>query len=126
MSYHEPETAFAAGQAAGIFTDPAKEAFAANYPEVAHKLQHQFHEHPLLTLESLAHEAGMSRTAFANRFRAVMQRTPGKYLASVRLAMAQRAVEQGKGLKQAARAAGYASTSALSRALSRLASSRGA
>ena len=54
MSYHEPETAFAAGQAAGIFTDPAKEAFAANYPEVAHKLQHQFHEHPLLTLESLA------------------------------------------------------------------------
>lgn len=71
------------------------------------------------TLEHLAHEAGMSRTAFATTFRQVMQKTPGRYLAAVRLAMAQRAVDQGKGLKQAARVSGYRNVSALSRALSR-------
>lgn len=70
-------------------------------------------------LESLALEAGMSRTAFASKFRGVMKRTPGKYLAAIRLAMAQRAVDLGKGLKEAARVAGYANTSALSRALAR-------
>lgn len=70
-------------------------------------------------LERLAYEAGMSRTAFASTFREVMKRTPGKYLAAIRLAIAQRAVDLGKGLKEAARTAGYANTSALSRALSR-------
>ena len=70
-------------------------------------------------LERLAQEAGMSRTAFAATFRAVMKRTPGKYLAAIRLATAQRAVDLGKGLKEAARKAGYANTSALSRALSK-------
>lgn len=71
------------------------------------------------TLETLAAEAGMSRTAFANTFREVMRQTPGKYLAAVRLAIARRAVQAGKGLKSAARDAGYANTSALSRALAR-------
>lgn len=71
------------------------------------------------SLERLAEEAGMSRTAFASNFRHVMKRTPGKYLAAIRLAMAQRAVELGKGLKEAARTAGYGNASALSRALSR-------
>lgn len=87
-------------------------------PRIARALV-AMHERPQApwSLESLAHESGMSRTAFATRFRAVMQRTPGKYLASIRLAMARRAVDQGKGLKQAARESGYANTSALSRAL---------
>ncbi|MDM7950667.1 cupin domain-containing protein [Hydrogenophaga sp.] len=70
-------------------------------------------------LELLAHEAGMSRTAFANRFHETMRRPPGKYLAAVRLAIAQRAVDLGKGLKEAARLAGYENSSALSRALSK-------
>jgi AraC-like DNA-binding protein len=70
-------------------------------------------------LESLALQAGMSRTAFAARFREVMQKTPGKYLGAIRIAMAQRAVDLGKGLKEAARIAGYTNTSALSRALSK-------
>jgi len=74
------------------------------------------------TLESLAEEAGMSRTAFANTFRAVMRQTPGKYLSAIRLAIARRAVQSGKGLKVAAREAGYTNSSALSRALSRAAS----
>lgn len=72
------------------------------------------------TLENLAEEAGMSRTAFANTFRQIMNQPPGKYLAKIRLAIARRAVESGKGLKIAARDAGYASPSALSRALSRI------
>ncbi|MFZ2268049.1 MAG: AraC family transcriptional regulator [Azonexus sp.] len=71
------------------------------------------------TLETLAEEAGMSRTAFANTFRQVMRQTPGKYLSAIRLAIARRAVQAGKGLKMAARDAGYINASALSRALSR-------
>lgn len=70
------------------------------------------------TLEALADVAGMSRTAFANTFRQVMLATPGKYRTAIRLAIAQRAVQAGKGLKTAAREAGYTNPSALSRALS--------
>jgi AraC-like DNA-binding protein len=80
-----------------------------------------FHQDPDLdwSLDRLAQEAGMSRTAFASKFRQVMGATPGAYMRSIRLAMAQNAVEMGKGLKAAARLAGYANASALSRALSK-------
>lgn len=71
------------------------------------------------SLESLAHTAGMSRTAFATRFRTLMNQTPGKYLSCLRLNMARRAVRLGHGLKRAAHEAGYANASALSRALAR-------
>lgn len=71
------------------------------------------------TLESLAAEAGMSRTAFANTFRDTMRQPPGKYLSQLRLAIAQQAVRSGRGLKRAAQASGYTNPSALSRALSR-------
>lgn len=70
-------------------------------------------------LESLAAEAGMSRTSFANTFREVMHQTPGKYLGKLRLAIAVQAVQSGHGLKSAANKSGYMSSSALSRALSR-------
>jgi len=73
------------------------------------------------TLETLAEEAGMSRTSFAQTFREVVQETPGKYLSAIRLAIARRAVQAGKGLKAAARDAGYTNAAALSRALSRTA-----
>lgn len=71
------------------------------------------------TLERMAAEAGMSRTAFANAFRNLMNQTPGKYLGALRLAIARTAVESGRGLKRAAQESGYANSSALSRALSR-------
>ncbi|WP_210544659.1 AraC family transcriptional regulator [Rhodoferax sp. PAMC 29310] len=71
------------------------------------------------TLETLAHTAGMSRTAFATRFRELMNQPPGRYLGVLRLSIASRAVRAGLGLKRAARESGYASVSALSRALSR-------
>ena len=79
------------------------------------------HQRPAFAwgLELLAQEAGMSRTAFATKFRETMQRPPGKYLAAIRLALAQRAVDLGKGLKEAARIAGYENSSALSRALTK-------
>ena len=71
------------------------------------------------TLERLADTAGMSRTLFATTFHRLMCQPPGKYLAGLRLAIAQRAVAAGKGLKGAAREAGYASPASLSRALAR-------
>lgn len=79
------------------------------------------HEQPHTAwgLESLAERAGMSRTAFATRFKDAMGTPPGKYLAQLRLLIAQRAVQSGKGLKGAARASGYKDVSALSRALGR-------
>jgi AraC-like DNA-binding protein len=70
-------------------------------------------------LEALAALAGMSRTAFATRFKEAMSISPGKYLASLRLLVAQAAVDCGKGLKGAARESGYRDVSALSRALGR-------
>lgn len=75
--------------------------------------------HTAWVLESLAERAGMSRTAFATRFKDSMGTSPGKYLTQLRLLIAQRAVQSGQGLKSAARASGYKDVSALSRALGR-------
>lgn len=71
------------------------------------------------TLETLWAEAGMSRTSFANTFRKVMSQTPGNYLSKLRLAIAQRVIQSGFGLKRAAAESGYLNLSALSRALAR-------
>ncbi|WP_296491612.1 AraC family transcriptional regulator [Rhodoferax sp.] len=79
------------------------------------------HAHPQLgwSLETLAEHAGMSRTLFATHFKSTMGTSPGKYLTQVRLLVAQRAVQSGKGLKGAASQSGYKDVSALSRALGR-------
>lgn len=77
------------------------------------------HPHQRWTLEGLAYHAGMSRTAFATQFKTALGTPPGKYLGHLRLLIAQRAVQSGKGLKGAAQAAGYQNASALSRALGR-------
>jgi AraC-like DNA-binding protein len=71
------------------------------------------------TLTTLAQAAGMSRTSFANHFKAVMRVPPGKYLENLRLAMAHRMVATGMGLKRVARETGYAGPSTLSRAMHR-------
>ena len=70
------------------------------------------------TLERLADTAGMSRTAFATRFRAVMDQTPGDYLYRLRMALARDGLQRGQSLKQIASSVGYTPTS-LSRALAR-------
>ncbi len=89
-------------------------------PRIARALV-AMHQRPAFAwdLSLLAQEAGMSRTAFATKFHETMRRPPGKYLSAIRLALAQRAVDLGKGLKEAARVAGYANSSALSRALAK-------
>jgi transcriptional regulator GlxA family with amidase domain len=71
------------------------------------------------TLDHLAAEAGMSRTSFAGQFKQVMGLTAGKYLEHLRLAIAQRRVASGQGLKRVAQETGYASPATLSRALAR-------
>lgn len=98
---------------AGLFTGLAD-------PRVAKSLV-AMHDSPGRdwTLERLAAEAGMSRTSFATLFRDLMDQTPGRYLTALRLALAERAVSAGKGLKEAARMVGYQNASALSRALSK-------
>ena len=70
------------------------------------------------TLNSLAEQAGMSRTAFANSFRDVVGQTPLDYLTDWRIALAQRRLRQGRPIKTLAAELGYANASALSRVFS--------
>jgi AraC-like DNA-binding protein len=70
------------------------------------------------SLESLAACAAMSRSAFAATFRDVAGITPGDYLASWRIALAQTMVKQGRAMKHIAADVGYGSEVALSRAFS--------
>ena len=66
-------------------------------------------------LEQMATEAGMSRSAFAARFKAVVGATPADYLAQWRLTIAQAELRTGASVKTIADSLGYANASALSR-----------
>lgn len=76
------------------------------------------HEDPARgwSLEELARRAGMSRSSFAARFKDTVGATPGEYLASFRLCLAQGLLRRGQPLKLIAQDVGYGSTAALSRA----------
>jgi AraC family transcriptional regulator, alkane utilization regulator len=76
------------------------------------------HEKPAApwSLEDLALAAGMSRTVFANSFRDVVGTTPGQYLQTWRMGLAQKLLQQGQALRHVADAVGYADEAALSRA----------
>lgn len=76
------------------------------------------HEQPAeeWSLEALAETAGMSRSVFADTFRDVIGSTPGAYLQSWRVSLAQQALRQGRPLKLIAIEVGYGSEAALSRA----------
>lgn len=67
------------------------------------------------TLDRMADLAGMSRSAFAARFKDVVGEPPAAYLADWRMALAQQALRQGRPVKQIADELGYANPSALSR-----------
>ncbi|CAA2109542.1 AraC family transcriptional regulator [Variovorax paradoxus] len=67
------------------------------------------------SLEQMASEAGLSRSAFAQRFKAVVDATPADYLANWRLTIAQAELRNGASVKTIADALGYANASALSR-----------
>ncbi len=73
------------------------------------------------TLAVLAQEAGMSRTAFALRFKALVGRPPLDYLLRWRMRLAARALSAGGArLAEVARSAGYESDSAFSAAFKRV------
>lgn len=72
------------------------------------------------SIESLADIANMSRTAFATKFKKVMQVSPGKYLELLRLSTARQLLQQGNTLKVAADKTGYSCAATLSRALGRM------
>jgi len=76
------------------------------------------HGHPAesWTLVRLADAAGMSRARFAAHFLSVVGQTPGRYISSYRLALADASLKRGRPLKQVAVEVGYGSASALARA----------
>lgn len=67
------------------------------------------------SLARMAQQAGMSRSAFAARFKAVVGETPAEYLSNWRLTIAQAQFRNGHSVKSIANELGYANASALSR-----------
>jgi AraC-like DNA-binding protein len=94
------------GLLAGLAHPPLARALIAMHERPAHAWN----------LPALAQQAGMSRSAFAAQFRAVVGQTPGDYLAAWRVALAQHALRRGHALKRIAVDVGYGSEAALSRA----------
>lgn len=80
------------------------------------------HEQPSVTwdLVTMAAQAGMSRSRFAEHFREVVGVTPAEYLVSLRMTLAQRLLCRGMPAKNVAMEVGYGSSSALHRAFVRI------
>lgn len=72
------------------------------------------------TLELMAKEAALSRTAFANTFKAVSGWTAGQYLAWWRMQLAWSLLSSGEKIAQVAARVGYKSESAFSRAFQKI------
>lgn len=96
---------------AGALQDPRlSKALSAMHTEPSHRW----------TVESLAEVAGMSRPAFARRFKSRLGASPLDYLTQVRLGRASRLLsETDAGLAEIAAQVGYGSEFALSRAFKR-------
>ena len=91
-------------------------------PRIATALE-RIHRAPeqAVTLGGLASGAAMSRTAFAQRFRALVGRTPLSYLASWRMQKAAYLLEMGTmSIAQVAESVGYTSEPAFAKAFRRL------
>jgi AraC-like DNA-binding protein len=71
------------------------------------------------SVEDLAQEAGMSRSAFSVRFNEVLNQSPIKYLTVWRLRAGQTQLRDGSTIARAAEAVGYESEEAFSRAFKR-------
>jgi AraC-like DNA-binding protein len=72
------------------------------------------------TLESMALEAGMSRSAFAAAFRSHVGQPPAEYLTQWRIAIAQTLLKGGTAVKAVADELGYGSASSFSRAFTQV------
>jgi len=70
-------------------------------------------------LVDMASIAGMSRSRFADHFKAVIGQTPADYLVSWRVALAQKLLRAGRPVKSVADEVGYAGATAFSKAFSR-------
>lgn len=71
------------------------------------------------SVAGLAEIGAMSRSVFADRFRAATGRTPAAYLGEVRIDMAKSFLAEGTSVSEAARRLGYASDEGFSRAFRR-------
>lgn len=98
-----------AGVPAGLITGLSDERLA--------RVLVALHERPgeAWGLARMAACAGMSRSAFAAHFKAIVGQTPADYLAHWRLTLAQSQLRQGRAIKAIATDLGYANASALSR-----------
>jgi len=81
------------------------------------------HERPgqAWSLDAMAREAGMSRSAFAAEFKAVVGTPPAEYLLRWRVSIAQSSLRDGASVKSVADTLGYASAAAFSRAFAQIA-----
>ncbi|MBA4175363.1 MAG: AraC family transcriptional regulator [Leptothrix sp. (in: Bacteria)] len=93
-----------------------------SHPKLARALT-RVHECPgqAWSLEAMAHEAGMSRSAFAAEFKSALGTTPADYLLRWRVSIAQEMLRSGASVKKVSDALGYASASAFSRAFAQMA-----
>jgi AraC-like DNA-binding protein len=71
------------------------------------------------TVERLASVGAMSRSAFAERFRTALGRSPADYVTEVRIDAAKRMLEDGRSVSETSRELGYASDEGFSRAFRR-------
>ena len=93
--------------------------YADNHVARAIRAMHQAPEKDW-TIESLAVEAAMSRTRFAERFRHLSGWTPMQYLTWWRMQLALRELENGSKVMEVASLVGYQSEAAFSRAFKRV------
>lgn len=87
------------------------------HPKLARALT-AMHEKPgaAWSLDSMAHAAGMSRSAFAAEFKLQVGVTPADYLLNWRVSLAQSMLLAGSSIKLASEKLGYASAASFSRA----------
>lgn len=92
------------------------------HPKLARALT-SLHERPgqSWSLAAMAHEANMSRSAFAAEFKACLGTTPATYLLRWRVAIAQSMLRGGASVKSVSDQLGYASAAAFSRAFTQIA-----
>lgn len=91
------------------------------HPKLARALT-GLHERPGegWSLDTMAREAGMSRSAFAAEFKAAVGVAPGEYLLRWRVSIAQTMLREGAAVKTVSDELGYASPAAFSRAFSQI------
>lgn len=82
-------------------------------------LMHTSPEQPW-TAQTLASAAGLSRSVFFSRFKAMVGETPAEYLTSWRIHLATRMLREGRSVAETARCVGYATEAAFSNAFVRV------